>query len=168
MDKFVRWLKGNKVKVSYGLQKTVEEFQSLSISLQEKLKEKILNYWEKLPLYIIVNGDTIIAHAGIKDEYIGKKDKEVRSFVLYGAITGKFLENGFPERLDWTKWRKLDEKSPKIIYGHQVFEEPYVNNRAYGIDTGCVLGNKLTAYLPKLDKIEFVKAKKQYYSFAVK
>lgn len=168
MDKFVRWLKGNKVKVSYGLQKTVEEFKSLSISLQEKLKEKILNYWEKIPLYIIVNGNTIIAHAGIKDEYIGRKDKKVRSFVLYGATTGKFLENGFPERLDWTKWRKINEKSPKIIYGHQIFEEPYVNNRAYGIDTGCVLGNKLTAYLPKLDKFEFVKAKKQYYSFEEK
>ena len=165
MDKFIRWLKGSNVKVSYGLQKTVDEFNSLSTSTREKLKEKILNYWEKLPLYIIVNENTVIAHAGIKDEYIGKTDKKVRKFVLYGAITGRYLENGFPERLDWTKWRKINEKSPKIIYGHQIYDEPYINNKAYGIDTGCVLGNKLTAYLPKLDKFEFVNAKRQYYSF---
>jgi diadenosine tetraphosphatase ApaH/serine/threonine PP2A family protein phosphatase len=165
MDKFVRWLKGHNVKVSYGLQKTVEEFNSLPLSLQDKLRAKILEYWEKLPLYLIVNNDTVIAHAGIKDEYIGKKDEKVRKFVLYGAITGKFKKDGFPERLDWTKWRKITENSPKIIYGHQVFNEPYINNKAYGIDTGCVLGNKLTAYLPKLDRFEFVKAKKQYYSF---
>ena len=168
MDKFVRWLKGNKVKVSYGLQKTVDEFLNLPKEDQEKLREKILNYYEKVPLYLIVNNNTVVAHAGIKDEYIGKKDKKVKSFVLYGATTGKFLENGFPERLDWTKWRKIKEDSPKIIYGHHVFDEPYINNRCYGIDTGCVLGKKLTAYLPDLDKFEEVKAKKQYYSFEEK
>ncbi len=165
MNKFVRWLKGNNVKVSYGLEKTINEFNSLSSSLKEKLREKILSYWEKIPLYLIINNDTVIAHAGIKDEFIGKADKKVRSFVLYGATTGRVLDNGFPERLDWTKWRKLNENSPKIVYGHQVFDEPYINNKCYGIDTGCVLGNKLTAYLPQLDKFEFVKAKKEYFSF---
>ena len=165
MDKFVRWLKGKNVKVSYGLEKTINEFNNLSPDLREKLRKKFLNYWEKLPLYLIINDDTVVAHAGIKDEYIGRTDKEVRKFVLYGAITGKFLENGFPERLDWTKWRKITDKSPKIVYGHQVFEEPYINNKCYGIDTGCVLGNKLTAYLPQIDKFEFVKAKKTYFKF---
>jgi len=168
MDKFVRWLKGNNVRISYGLQKTVDEFNSLPASKQEKIREEILKYWEKLPLYLIVNNETVVAHAGIKDEDIGKTNKEVRKFVLYGAITGRTLENGFPERLDWTKWRKVKEDSPKIVYGHQVYEEPYVNNRCYGIDTGCVLGNKLTAYLPQFDRFEFVKAKKQYYSFEEK
>lgn len=168
MDKFVRWLKGKNVKVSYGLQKTVDEFLSLPKQEQEKLRKKILDYYEKVPLYLIVNNNTVVAHAGIKDEDIGKKGKKVKSFVLYGATTGKFLENGFPERLDWTNWRKIKEDSPKIVYGHQVFEEPYINNKCYGIDTGCVLGKKLTAYLPELDTFEEVKAKKQYYSFEEK
>lgn len=165
MDKFIRWLKGRNVKVSYGLEKTINEFNSLPFKMQEILREKYLKYWEKIPLYLVINNNTVVAHAGILDEYIGRTGKHVRKFVLYGAITGKTLENGFPERLDWTKWRELKPNSPKIVYGHQVYEEPYINNKCYGIDTGCVLGNKLTAYLPELDKFEFVKAKEQYFSF---
>lgn len=166
MDKFIRWLKGNDVKISYGMQKTVEEFNSLPEKAKENLKNKILEYYEKMPLYLIVNNnESVIAHAGIKDEMIGRVSKKIKSFVLYGETTGRFLENGFPERLDWTINRKVKPDSPKIIYGHTVYEEPYINNKCYGIDTGCVLGNKLTAYLPREDKFEFVKAKKQYYSF---
>ena len=165
MDKFVRWLKGRNVKISYGMQKTVKEFESLDKKEQENLRQRILNYYEKVPLYLIINDNVVVAHAGIKDEYIGKADKKVKSFVLYGETTGRFLENGFPERIDWTKKRKVKPDSPKIVYGHVVYPEPYINNRCYGIDTGCVLGNKLTAYLPDLEKFEFVKAKKVYYSF---
>ncbi len=165
MDKFVRWLNGKKVKVSYGMQKTVEEFLSLSEKDREKTKKKILNYYSNIPLYLIVNDKVIIAHAGIKDEMIGKTGKKVKSFVLYGETTGKYTPEGFPERLDWTRDRKVEPNSPKIVYGHVVFEEPYINNRCYGIDTGCVFGNKLTAYLPELERFEFVRAKKTYYSY---
>ncbi len=164
-DKFVRWLKGRNVKISYGMQKTVDEFLSLDKKQQELLKEKIINFYEKLPLYLIINENVVIAHAGIKDEYIGRYDKKVKSFVLYGETTGKFTPEGFPERIDWTKKRKVTENSPKIVYGHVVFPEPYVNNKCYGIDTGCVLGNKLTAFIPDDELFLFVRAKKQYYSF---
>ncbi len=165
MDKFVRWLKGRNVKISYGMQKTVNEFYNLEKKEQERLRERIIEYYEKVPLYLIINGDVVVAHAGIRDEMIGKKGKKVKDFVLYGETTGRFLENGFPERLDWTKKRKVKPDSPKIVYGHVVYPEPYINNKCYGIDTGCVLGNKLTAYLPDLEKFEFVKAKKVYYTF---
>lgn len=166
MNKFVRWLYGRNVKISYGMQKTVEEFNNLLEEEKIKQKEKILNYYAKMPLYLIVNeNESVIAHAGIKDNMIGQVSKKIKDFVLYGQTTGRFLENGFPERLDWTVERKVKPDSPKIIYGHVVYDEPYINNKCYGIDTGCVLGNKLTAYLPREDKFEFVKAKKQYYSF---
>jgi diadenosine tetraphosphatase ApaH/serine/threonine PP2A family protein phosphatase len=119
-----------------------------------------------VPLYLIVNNnETVVAHAGIKDNMIRQVSKKIKDFVLYGQTTGRFLENGFPERLDWTINRKVTPESPKIVYGHVVYDEPYINNKCYGIDTGCVLGKKLTAYFPREDKFEFVKAKKQYYTF---
>ncbi len=164
-DKFVRWLKGRNVKISYGMQKTVDEFLSLPEKKQQILREKIINFYEKLPLYLIINDNVVVAHAGIKDEYIGRTDKKVKSFVLYGETTGKFTPEGFPERIDWTKKRKVNPNSPKIVYGHVVFPEPYINNKCYGIDTGCVLGNKLTAYIPDKEEFVFEKAQKQYYSF---
>jgi len=164
-DKFYRWLKGRNVKISYGMQKTVDEFLKLPEEKREILKNRFLEFYEKLPLYIIINNNVVVAHAGIKDEYIGRTDKKVKSFVLYGETTGKFTPEGFPERVDWTKKRKVKPDSPKIVYGHVVFPEPYINNKCYGIDTGCVLGNKLTAYIPEKEEFLFEKAKKQYYSF---
>ena len=166
--KFYRWLKGKNVNVSYGMQKTVEEFLSLDEMEREKFRENYIKYYESCPLYLIVNtekGKVVIAHAGIKDDMIGKTDKKVEDFVIYGETTGKFTEKGFPERVDWTKNRKVDEHSPVIVYGHVVFDEPYINNRCYGIDTGCVLGNKLTAYIPPENRFIFEKARKTYFTF---
>ncbi|WP_297888348.1 metallophosphoesterase [Sulfurihydrogenibium sp.] len=165
LDKFYRYLKGNKVKISYGMQKTVDEFLALSEDVRENLRQEIINYYENLPLYIIINKKVVVCHAGIKDEYIGKGDDKVKSFVLYGQTTGKYTDKGFPERLDWTKDRVVNPDSPKIVYGHVVFEEPYINNLCYGIDTGAVLGNKLTGYNPEMDEFTFVKSKRQYYFF---
>ncbi len=166
--KFYRWLKGKNVKVSYGMQKTVNEYLSLSDKEREEFKEKYINYYESCPLYVIVHtgGEkVVVAHAGIKDEMIGKVNKKIKDFVIYGETTGKFTEKGFPERIDWTGDRVLTENSPKIVYGHVVYEEPYINNKCYGIDTGCVLGNKLTAYIPAEEKFIFEKARKKYFSF---
>jgi hypothetical protein len=165
LDKFYRYLKGNKVKISYGLQKTVDEFLKLPEDEKESVRQKVISYYENLPLYIVVNKNVVVCHAGIKDEYIGKVDDKVKSFVLYGQTTGKYTEKGFPERLDWTKNRVVNPDSPKIVYGHVVFDEPYINNLCYGIDTGAVLGNKLTAYNPQIEEFIFVKSKKQYYFF---
>jgi len=165
LDKFYRYLKGNKVKISYGMQKTVSEFLNLPEEDREALRLKVISYYESLPLYIVINDNVVVCHAGIKDEYIGKADEKVKSFVLYGQTTGRYTEKGFPERLDWTKDRALKQDSPKIVYGHVVFDEPYINNLCYGIDTGAVLGNKLTAYNPETEEFLFVKSKRQYYSF---
>ena len=166
--KFYRWLKGKNVKVSYGMQKTVDEFLSLSEEEREVFRKEYIEYYESCPLYLIIKTekeDVVVAHAGIKDEMIGKVNKKIKDFVIYGETTGRFTEKGFPERLDWTKDRVLKPDSPKIVYGHVVYDEPYINNKCYGIDTGCVLGNKLTAYIPTEDRFIFEKARKQYFSF---
>jgi len=164
-EKLYKWFLGRNITISYGLEKTINEIKKLPEAEFNKLKEEYLDYYSNLPLYIVVNKKVVVAHAGILDRYIGRTDKKVKSFVLYGKTTGKFTPEGFPERVDWTKERVVNENSPKIVYGHVVFEEPYINNLCYGIDTGCVLGNKLTAYLPFEDRFIFEKAKRQYFSF---
>ncbi|WP_457638673.1 metallophosphoesterase [Persephonella sp.] len=163
--KLYRWMKGKNVRISTGMKKTVDEIMALCEDEREYLRERYINYYQSLPLYIIVNDSVVVAHAGIKDEMIGKVDEKVRDFVIFGETTGKYTEDGFPERVDWTKYRKINENSPKIVYGHVVYPEPYINNRCYGIDTGCVLGNKLTAYNPFTDEFIFERARKVYFSF---
>ncbi|NPA17444.1 MAG: metallophosphoesterase [Aquificae bacterium] len=163
--KLYRWFSGKKVNVSRGLEKTVREIMNLPVEERFELRQRYMEYYQSLPLYILVNGSVVVAHAGIKDEMIGKTDKKVRDFVIYGQTTGRYTPEGFPERVDWTKDRMVDENSPKIVYGHVVFPEPYINNRCYGIDTGCVLGNRLTAYNPFTDEFIFEKARRVYFSF---
>ncbi len=162
--KLYKWLKGKKVKISYGMQKTVSQILSLDEEKRESFRRQYISYYDSLPLYLIINDSAVIVHAGIKDEMIGKTGEEVKDFVIYGQTTGRFTEKGFPERIDWTKNRIVTENSPKIIYGHVVYDEPYINNRCYGIDTGCVLGNKLTGYNPFTDEFIFVPARKKYFS----
>ena len=49
-----------------------------------------------------------------------------------------------------------------VIYGHTPWEEIYTSPKALGIDTGCLLGGKLTACVFPAKKIIQVDAKKAY------
>lgn len=58
------------------MQKTVEQFDKLPESKKEELKERYISYYSECPLYLIINDNTVVAHAGIKDEMIGKTGKK--------------------------------------------------------------------------------------------
>ncbi len=83
----------------------------------------------------------IVCHAGIRKDYIGRQDKKVQTFVLYGDITGEKHDDGSPVRRDWAKEYKGDAW---IIYGHTPVKEPRFVNHTVNIDTGAVFGGKLT------------------------
>ena len=84
----------------------------------------------------------VIAHAGIKQDYIGKLNSKVKTFVLYGDITGKKHSDGSPVRLDWAK---NYTGKPLIVYGHTPVNDVRIINNTYNIDTGAVFGGKLSA-----------------------
>ena len=103
-----------------------------------------MDLYEYSPLYVITDDEKlIIAHAGIRKDYIGKSNKKVKTFVLYGDITGAKHPDGSPIRRDWAEY--YDGK-PWIIYGHTPVKEPRQVHHTYNIDTGCVFGGKLTAF----------------------
>ena len=43
----------------------------------------------------------MVAHAGMKEEMAGRASGAVRSFALYGDVTGEKDEFGLPVRRDW-------------------------------------------------------------------
>lgn len=53
---------------------------------------------------------------------------------------------------DMPFWTDKYHGPEKVVFGHQPFLEPLVTDFAIGIDTACVHGNKLTAYLPHLEE----------------
>ncbi|MBU7591051.1 bis(5'-nucleosyl)-tetraphosphatase PrpE [Metabacillus halosaccharovorans] len=143
-NKLYRFFLGNKVQITHGLETTVEEYEQLATDEQADVKAKFIWLYESSHLYqILDNGKLIVAHAGIREDYIGKNTNAVKTFVLYGDITGKKNPDGTPVRRDWAQHY---QGKPMIVYGHTPIKEPRWVNRTINIDTGAVFGNKLTAF----------------------
>ncbi|SER87169.1 bis(5'-nucleosyl)-tetraphosphatase (symmetrical) [Gracilibacillus ureilyticus] len=151
-NKLYRYFLGNNVKQQHGLETTVAEYTKLSKKEQQEAKQMMIELYEKSPLYMeIAEVNAVIAHAGIKEDYIGKQGNKVKTFVLYGDITGETLPDGRPVRRDWARYYNGDRW---IVYGHTPVLAPRFINKTVNIDTGCVFGNKLTAFrLPEEETV---------------
>ncbi|MDM5297544.1 bis(5'-nucleosyl)-tetraphosphatase PrpE [Bacillus pumilus] len=142
--KLYRYLKGNPVKLLHGIETTVNEIKKLPIKKQNKLSSEFKQLFEKAPLYdVLIPHELIIAHAAMKENDIGKTpNRHMRSYLLFGDVTGDTWPDGRPVRKDWAK-----EYHGKawIVYGHTPVKEPRFVGRTVNIDTGCVFGNQLSA-----------------------
>ncbi|MED3793529.1 bis(5'-nucleosyl)-tetraphosphatase PrpE [Niallia alba] len=142
-DKLYRFFLGRNVKIAHGLETTVAEWEQLNKKEQQRIKGMFKDLYENAPLYhILDNQKLIIAHAGIREDYIGQYHNKVKTFVLYGDISGEVHADGSPVRRDWAKYYK---GNATIVYGHTPVREVREIHRTYNIDTGVVFGGKLTA-----------------------
>ncbi|MCM3215971.1 bis(5'-nucleosyl)-tetraphosphatase PrpE [Niallia taxi] len=142
-NKLYRYFLGRKVQITHGLETTVEELKHVKKKDREIIKNRFMKLYDTSPLYqVLDDGKLIIAHAGIKEEYIGKHSDKVKTFVLYGDITGETNPDGSPVRKDWAK---SYSGNAVIVYGHTPVKEVRKVNHTYNIDTGAVFGGKLTA-----------------------
>lgn len=144
-DKLYRYFLGRNVQETHGLETTVAEIKKLPKEQFALIRSKYMDLYENAPLYLtLADKKLVIAHAGIRSDYIGRTDKKVKTFVLYGDITGEQNPNGSPVRRDWAK--NYTDKQSFIVYGHTPVKEPRLINGTINIDTGCVFGGKLTAF----------------------
>jgi len=159
-DKLYRLFLGRNVQVTHGLETTVAELSRLPAKTKQKVKKDFIHLVETSPLYhILDDGKLIVSHAGIREDLIGKQNNKVRTFCLYGDITGDTDATGFPIRRDWAQDYTGESL---IVYGHSPVKQPRFVNRTVNIDTGCVFGGHLTALrYPELS-IEMVPSKMPY------
>lgn len=143
-NKLYRYFLGRNVKIAHGLETTVAELNSVSPKEENHHQKMFMELYENAPLYHVLDkGKLVIAHAGIKEEMIGKTNKAIKTFVLYGDITGEILPDGMPVRRDWAKSYK---GKPFIVYGHTPVLAPRMAGNTINIDTGAVFGGALTAF----------------------
>jgi protein phosphatase len=138
-DKFLRHLKGRDVKLTHGLDRTVEQYATQG----DALKARTLAFLDELPSHAWLDGGKLaVAHAGMRESMLGKNYPKARGFGLYGDSSGRPAADGLPERFNWA----ADYRGKAaVVYGHTPVAEPEWLNNALCIDTGCVFGGRLTA-----------------------
>jgi protein phosphatase len=138
-DKLKRKLQGRDVKIAHGLAESLQQLAHES----DAFKNQVMQFLDGLTShYVLDDGKLAVAHAGLKQHYLGRDSAKIRAFCLYGQTTGETDEFGLPVRYPWAQDYR---GSTLIVYGHTPTPEAQWLNNTINIDTGCVFGGKLTA-----------------------
>lgn len=138
-NKFGRMLSGANVKMGHGLQASADQMAAETPAFKAKARAFV----DSLPPYLWLDGGKlVVAHAGLKEEMLGRTDGKVRSFALYGDTTSEVDGFGYPVRRNWALEH---DGEPAIVYGHVSAPEVQAINNTWCLDTGCCFGGRLTA-----------------------
>jgi diadenosine tetraphosphatase ApaH/serine/threonine PP2A family protein phosphatase len=127
--------------------------QAAAVEL-ENGKERYAAYLQALP-YTIDLGSHLVVHAGLRpgvslDEQSASDMTEIRTM---GAD---------PSRRKGVPWYDVYRGEKIVLFGHWPAAEPRRGARAIGLDTGCVYGGLLTAYIIEADEFLSVPARRAY------
>ncbi|HEY9784338.1 MAG TPA: metallophosphoesterase [Candidatus Obscuribacterales bacterium] len=156
-NKLMRYLKGNKVRVSPRLQSTIDQIESHD----GEFKADVLHFLASLPIKFEDDG-LLIVHGAAR---FGAGRKEEEALALYGEVIGRG-EHGIPLRGD--KWaHEYSGPHRVVVRGHQVVPAVSMITSAtgahvYNIDTGCVFGGQLSALRYPEEEVVQVAAKQKY------
>jgi protein phosphatase len=155
--KLLRWLDGRDVQISHGLQQSIDQLATESGAFKQRAK----TFLDAMRSHYWLNGGKLaVAHAGLKEEMIGRGSAAVRDFSLFGETTGEMDEYGLPVRRDWaTAYRG----TTAVVYGHVPTAEAQWVNNTICIDTGCVYGGKLSALRWPERELVAIPAARVYY-----
>src|SRR5262249_50867148 len=141
--KLMRKLRGRDVKITYGLESSLEELGRLPEAERAALSAEMADFFDSLISHFVLDqGKLVVAHAGMREDLQGRASGAVRDFALYGETTGETDEFGLPVRYNWAADYRGDAM---VVYGHTPVPVTEWLNRTINVDTGCVFGGKLTA-----------------------
>jgi Calcineurin-like phosphoesterase len=136
------------------------EGNALKASQEKALRELEVNqpryfaYLESLPLSIDL-GSHLIVHAGVRPG-ITLSSQTVEDLTELRTLGGdRTSREGVP-------WYHLYDEEKIVLFGHWPAPEPRRGPRAIGLDTGCVYGFQLTAYIIETEEFMSVEARRAY------
>src|SRR5215475_847832 len=133
------------------------ELKSAHKDINKKLrarKDKYLHYLNSLPF--VIDLDThLVVHAGLRPNV------ELHSQTT-GDLTRIRVLGPDRESDEGTPWYHVYNGEKVVLFGHWPAAEPRRGPKAIGLDTGCVYGYSLTAYIIETDEFVSVKARRRY------
>jgi hypothetical protein len=111
-------------------------------------------YFNSLP-FLIDLGTHLVVHAGLRP-----------NVALHSQTTGDLtrIRTLGPDRESeaGTPWYHVYQGEKIVLFGHWPAPEPRRGPKAIGLDTGCVYGHDLTAYIIETDSFVSVQAQNVY------
>ncbi len=133
------------------------ELKAAQKETHKELKENkdiFLAFLNSLP-FVIDLETHLVVHAGLRP-----------NVALHSQTTGDLtrLRTLGPDResVEGTPWYHAYYGEKTVLFGHWPTAEPRRAQRAIGLDTGCVYGYSLTAYIIETDEFVNVPARKAY------
>src|SRR5215203_6928174 len=117
-------------------------------------KEKYLPFLNKLP-FMIDLGTHLVVHAGLRPD-VALYSQTSEDMTLLRTL-GKDRESH-----DGTPWYDVYDGQKVVLFGHWPAPEVRRGKKAIGLDTGCVYGYNLTAYIIETGEFVSVRAKRSY------
>jgi len=155
--KLARALMGKDVKLTHGLERSLEQLEGASAEAKRDVAEFLDGL---VSHYVLDDGKLVVAHAGLSEELQGRSSARVRSFAMYGETTGETDEFGLPVRYNWAHCYR---GKAIVVYGHTPVPEAEWLNNTICLDTGCVFGGRLTALRYPEKALVSVPAAREYY-----
>lgn len=112
---------------TFGGSKTIKSYINESSLIDEDI-----SFIEKFPLYLIIDNYFITHGFGLP--YFNRRDTHFK------ALVSNRVERPYA---DWDNYSELEIIN---VFGHTSFDNVLRDKQFFGIDTGCVYGNKLTAF----------------------
>ncbi len=141
-----------------------------------QFSDEDINYIARMSRYIKIEGfNLLVVHAGLRPGIsLEKQAKDDLYYIRYIDSEHKFVSLkkinriGSKEGAGAHFWTEFGPFGYNIVYGHNVWPEPKVETFsdgmiAYGIDTGCCFGGKLTALIWETKEIVQVPARRVYH-----
>jgi diadenosine tetraphosphatase ApaH/serine/threonine PP2A family protein phosphatase len=117
-------------------------------------RERYSEYLRSLP-YMIDLGSHLVVHAGLRPGV--PLDRQVAS-----DLTELRTMGADPSRREGIPWYEVYQGEKIVLFGHWPHSQPRRGPRAIGLDTGCVYGGRLTAFVIESNQLFSVPARRVY------
>ena len=128
------------------------------IAVFETLTERDFEWLDTLPYVLkLKEHDTLVVHGGLRPGVPLKKQRPEDMMNLRSLIDEELPSY----RIEGAPWASL-WKGPRVVFGHDAIRGLQIHKHAIGLDTGCVYGGSLSAFLLPEAKVVSVKAKRAW------